>query len=393
MIKLFISTTLLSLFAAIPSFADQTDDYLLAEMAKHKIPGAVLKVIRDGKEIKMASFGFANLELQVKTKPETVFEIGSITKQFTATCILLLQQDGKLSVDDKIGKYLRNIPDTWTNVTVSHLLTHTSGIKSYTGLSGFELTQHFMHDEFIRALASHPLEFQPGDSWKYSNSGYSLLGYIVENVSEKKYWEFLRERILRPLGMNSTTDRNPQVIITNRADGYERKNEMHINRDYDLTDVFSAGAIVSTVGDLAKWNAALDSDKLLTPASKEVAWKPQYLNDGKATKYGFGWFIDTVEGHSNVGHGGSTSGFSASLQRFPDDKLAVILLTNTDEQIATTRAKKIATFYFQGGGGSVLRPLEGISAFGKLSVQKDSNTSPTRIRSSQRPVTQLLSVI
>jgi len=347
MIKQLIVTALFLSLGTGAVCADQTDDYLLAEMAKHKIPGAVLKVIRDGKEIKTASFGFANLELQVKTKPETVFEIGSITKQFTATCILLLQQDGKLSVDDKIGKHLRNIPDAWTNVTIRHLLTHTSGIKSYTGLSGFELTQHFMRDEFIKALANHPLEFQPGDSWKYSNSGYSLLGYIVENVSEKKYWESLRERILQPLGMNSTTDRNPQVIITNRADGYERMNEAHINRDYDITDVFSAGAIVSTVGDLAKWNASLDSDKLLTPASKTAAWTEQKLNDGKPTKYGFGWFVDTVEGHVNIGHGGSTSGFSASFQRFPDDKLAVILLTNIDEQIATSLAKKIATFYFQ----------------------------------------------
>src|SRR5439155_26140763 len=139
----------------------------------------------------------------------------------------------------------------------------------------------------------------------------------------------------------------PSNIITNRADGYEQTNHILLNRDYDLTDVFSAGAIVSTVGDLAKWNAALDCESILTAASKEQMWTAANLNNGKPTKYGFGWFIDSVEGHKNIGHGGSTSGFSASIQRFPDDKLAVIILTNTDEQIATTLVKKNASFYIK----------------------------------------------
>jgi CubicO group peptidase (beta-lactamase class C family) len=150
------------------------------------------------------------------------------------------------------------------------------------------------------------------------------------------------------LGMAATTDRLPRTIIPNRASGYEQTNHAWINRDYDLTDIFSAGAIVSTVGDMAKWNAALDAEDLLQAATEELMWTPAKLNNGKRTKYGFGWFLDEVEKHKNIGHGGSTCGFSASIQRFPDDKLAVILLTNTDEQIATALAKKIATFYFAG---------------------------------------------
>jgi CubicO group peptidase (beta-lactamase class C family) len=146
--------------------------------------------------------------------------------------------------------------------------------------------------------------------------------------------------------MTKTTDRCPAAIIPNRAHGYEQTNRVWINRDYDLTDVFSAGAMVSTVGNLAKWNIALDGDELLNAATKPAMWTAAANTQSRAAKYGFGWFIDVVEGHNNVGHGGSTSGFSASLQRFPDDKLAVIILTNTDEQIATTLAKKIATFYF-----------------------------------------------
>jgi CubicO group peptidase (beta-lactamase class C family) len=330
----------------ITARADQVDDYVREEMSKRKIPAVVLKVVHAGHELKTAAYGFANLELSVPATTDSVFEIGSITKQFTASCILVLQQDGKLSVEDRIGKYLPDIPLAWTNVTIRHLLTHTSGIRSYTGLDGFALTKRLTQAQFMESISRQALEFQPGESWKYSNTGYNLLGYLTENVSGKSYWQFLRERILEPLNMNATTDRNPGILIANRVAGYEQTNHLHINRDYDLTDVFSAGAMVSTVGDLAKWNTALDSETVLTSMSKKAAWSPQLLNNGQATSYGFGWFVETVEGRRNVGHGGSTSGFNASVQRFPDDRLLVILLTNTDESVGTTLARKVGGFYF-----------------------------------------------
>lgn len=307
-----------------------------------------LRIIQDGKVAKTATYGLANLELNVAVKPETVFEIGSITKQFTAAGILLLAQDGKLSVDDPISRYLKNTPAAWTNITIRHLLSHTSGIKSYTGLIGFELTRHLTQEQFIRAIGGHPLEFQPGESWKYSNTGFNLLGYIIENVTDKKYWDFMNERIFGPLEMTATRERRPGDIIPNRAAGYEQTNHVWINRDYDLTDVFAAGAIVSNIGDLAKWNAALEGEAILNASSKEQMWTPTKLKDGKMTKYGLGWFIERVEGHRNIGHGGATSGFSASIQRFPDDKLVVILLSNTDEQIGTTLARHVVRFYFGG---------------------------------------------
>jgi D-alanyl-D-alanine carboxypeptidase len=333
---------------ALPAPADPTDDFIHGEMESHRIPAVVLTVIRDGQPVKTAAYGCANLELKVPATPETVFEIGSLTKQFTAAGILLLAQEGRLSVDDKLAKHLPEIPPAWTNMTLRHLLHHTSGIRSYTGLDGFELTRHQTREQFIRKLAGQPIEFPPGEKYKYCNSGYSLLGYVIEAASGKGYWEFTAERVFRPLGMNATTDRNPQKIIPNRASGYEQTtNHVHINRDYDLTDVFSAGAIVSTVGDLAKWNAALDSDTLLTAASKELWWTPGKLNDGKAIDYGFGWRIGAQDGHRTIRHSGSTSGFSASLQRYPDENLAVIILTNTDEQIATKLADKVATFFFK----------------------------------------------
>ena len=326
--------------------ADQADNYLNSEMASHRIPGAALVVIRDGRQIKNSVYGLANLELNVPVKTNTVFEIGSITKQFTAAGILLLAQEGKLSVDDKISAHLKDTPAAWTNITVRHLLTHTSGVKSYTGLDGFALTRHLSQQEFIRAIGAHPLEFEPGASWKYCNTGYNLLGFLIQNMSGENYWDYMRKRIFQPLGMYETYDRRPGAIIPNRAAGYEQTNHLWVNRDYDLTDVFSAGAIAATAQDLGKWNAALDADQLLKGPTKALMWTPTKLNDGTATKYGFGWYVDSVEGHRNIGHGGSTSGFSASIQRFPGDHLAVILLTNTDEQIATTLAKKIASFYF-----------------------------------------------
>jgi D-alanyl-D-alanine carboxypeptidase len=330
----------------VSSQADQVDDYLKAQMADHRIPGLAITVIQNGKLVKTAAYGLANLELKVPVSADTVFEIGSVTKQFTAAAILLLAQEGKLSVEDPISKYLKGTPDAWANITIRNLLSHTSGLKSYTGLDGFALTRHLTQEQFIHEIVKQPMEFEPGDSWKYCNTGFNLLGYIIENVSGTNYWAFLRARILQPLGMSATTDRAPGVIITNRASGYEQTNHMHINRDYDLTDVFAAGALVSTVGDLAKWNAALDSDSPLTAASKDLMWTPVKLKNGKPTKYGFGWFIEPLDGRGNIGHGGSTSGFSASIQRFPDEHLAVIILTNTDEQIATTLAKKVAGFYF-----------------------------------------------
>jgi D-alanyl-D-alanine carboxypeptidase len=327
--------------------ADRVDRYVKAQMAGHRIPGVALKIVRDGKVIKTAAYGLANVELDVRTKPEMVFEIGSITKQFTAAGILLLAQEGKLTVNDRISKHLKGTPAAWAEVTIRNLLTHTSGIKSYTGLDGFQIWRHLTQAQFIEKIGKEAMEFTPGSSWKYCNTGYNLLGYIIENVSGKNYWDFMSERIFQPLGMNATTNRLPRLVITNRASGYEQTNKVWINRDSDLTEIFAAGAIASTVEDLVKWNAALDGEELLTSASKEQMWTPVKLNDGTIKKYGFGWNVDAVEGHKNIGHGGSTSGFSASLQRFPGDGLAVIVLTNTDEQIASTMARKIATFYFR----------------------------------------------
>jgi CubicO group peptidase (beta-lactamase class C family) len=279
-----------------------------------------------------------------------VFEIGSVTKQFTAAGIMTLVQQGKLSVDDKISQHLTNTPPIWKDITVRHLLTHTSGIKSYTGLDGFELSKHLTQEQFIERVGAFPLEFQPGEKWSYCNTAYNLLGFIIENLSGKNYWDYMGEKIFGPLAMSSTTNREPSILIPNRADGYEKdKNGKMINRDYDLTDIFSAGAIVSTLGDMAKWDAALNTDEIVSEASKNAMWTATKFNDGTIKNYGFAWYVDALDGHKNIGHSGSTSGFSASFQRFPDDKMTIILFCNSGESgIATTLAKQIAKFYFNG---------------------------------------------
>lgn len=329
------------------ALADKVDSLLKDEMQKHQIAGLSLAVVKDGRQIKTSAYGKANLEWDVPATTDTAFEIGSITKQFTAACILLLVQDGKLSLDDKISQHLKNTPSGWSNITVRHLLTHTSGIRNYTVLDGFELRNHLTQEKFIQLLGAQAVAFQPDDQWSYCNSGYSLLGYIIENVSGQNYWDFLRVRILTPLGMTATRERTPGAVIPRRAAGYELTNHVPINRDYDLTDVFSAGAIVSSVLDMAKWDAALNGETLLTAASKELWWTPTKLNTGKVQNYGFGWFLDPLKGHKNIGHGGATSGFSCSIQRFPDDHLSVIVLTNADELgVATSLAKKVAEVYF-----------------------------------------------
>jgi CubicO group peptidase (beta-lactamase class C family) len=339
---------LLTCAGVFRSAADKVDAKIAEEMKAHPIPGLVLEVIRHGKCIKREGYGFANLEWRARAQPEDVFEIGSITKQFTAAGILLLAQEGKLSVDDLLSQHLTNTPDIWKGIKLRHLLTHTSGLPNYTLIDGFELRQHLTQAQFIQLLGAHPLNFQPGEKWSYCNSGFNLLGYIIENVSGTNYWTFMEDRIFGPLGMHSTTNRDPRDILPHRASGYETdKAGRYINRDYDLTDIFAAGAIVSTVDDMAKWSASLTAHTLLTADSEKEMWTPVHLNNGSIHQYGFGWFLSPLDGHVNIGHSGSTSGFSASFQRFPEDDLEVIVLTNANEDgVATKVAKDVARLYF-----------------------------------------------
>ncbi len=338
---------LLLLTAAVQ--ADPIDDYVRSILAERHAPGVAVAVIKSGKIVKLKGYGLASVEFQVPVTTETVFEIGSVSKQMTAAGIMLLVEDGKVSLDAPISTYLPNTPEAWKDVTVRHLLTHTSGVKSYSSLDGFELSRRVKIDGFIKQLAPHPLEFTPGERNIYSNSGFNLLAYIIETQSGKPYMQFMRESIFAPLGMTKTADRDPQFIIPNRAVGYEWSIDRLTGRDGSLTDLMGAGSIVSTISDMVKWDAALNGKNFLKPESRAEWWKQFVFNNGKPSVYGFGWRISDVRGHKLIGHTGQTAGFGAANFRYVDDGLSVIVLTNLGEiglggQIAT----HVAKFYAPG---------------------------------------------
>lgn len=326
--------------------ADQVDDYVRTVMAERHAPGVAVTVIKNGQVVKMKGYGVASVEFSVPVTTDTVFEIGSVSKQMTAAGIMLLVEDGKVKLDAPISTYLPNTPEAWKDVTVRHLLTHTSGVKSYTSLDGFELFRHLKTDEFIKALSPHPLEFTPGEKNIYSNSGFTLLGHIIQTVSGKPYMQFMRERIFTPLGMTKTADRDPQFIIPNRAAGYEWEIDHLEGRDGVLTDLMGAGSIVSTIADMAKWDAALNGKNFLKPDSRAEWWKQFTFNNGKPSPYGFGWRISDIRGHKLIGHTGQTAGFGAANFRYVDDGVTVIVLTNLGEiGLGGQIAARIAKFY------------------------------------------------
>jgi CubicO group peptidase (beta-lactamase class C family) len=338
--------------------ADRVDDYAHQFMTERHIPGAAIAVMKNGKVVKIKGYGVASLEHNVPVSTDTVFEIGSVSKQMTAAAIMLLVEEGKVSLDEKISAYLPNTPESWRDVTVRHLLTHSSGIKSYSSLDGFELLKRLNVADFIKLLSPHPLEYIPGERNIYSNTGFSLLAYIIEARSGKPYIEFMRERIFRPLGMNKTDDRDPEYIILNRATGYEWRGDRYAGRSWDLTDLKGAGSIVSTINDMVKWSIGLDGGSFLKPASKAEWWKRFTFNDGKPSVYGFGWRISDVRGHRLTGHTGQTAGFTSANFRYPDNGITVTVLTNTGETgNGGLMAARIAKFYVPSMSLSAMKPI------------------------------------
>lgn len=302
--------------------------YLETEMKAQQIPGVALAVIRNGEIVLAKGYGYANVEHQTPVKPETIFQSGSMGKQFTATAVMLLMEDGKLAIDDKITKYFPDSPDSWRNITIRHLLTHTSGMTDYP--EGFDFRRDYTEDELYQRAKQIPLAFQPGDKWSYSNLGYVMLGILIHKVSGKFYGDFLNERVFKPLGMSSTRVISEADIIPNRAAGYrleknELKNQNWVSPSLNTT---ADGALYMNVYDMARWDAALYGEKLLKRSSLEQMWTPVKLNNGQTHPYGFGWALGNVSGHRMVQHGGSWQGFKAQIIRYVDDKLTIVLFAN-----------------------------------------------------------------
>ncbi len=327
---------------------EAVDAYVRGAMEKKHVPGVSVAVVRDGKVVLAKGYGLADAEQDVPATAETVYQLASVTKTFTAGAVMMLVKDGKLSLDDRIGDRLKDLPEAWKVVTVRQLLTHTSGIKSYTSVKDFHTMarRDFAPREILDLMAKEPLEFPPGERWQYSNTGYFLLGLLIEEASGRPYAEFMAERIFRPLGMARTRVNDLKAIIPGRARGYARDGETLVNGEYvSPTQPFSAGALVSSVADMAKWDATLSAATLLDRATLDAMWTPAKLNGGGAADYGLGWQVVETNGHRTVAHGGGIPGFSTQILRFPDDKLSVVVLTNLEGGHAGGMARGIAVLF------------------------------------------------
>jgi CubicO group peptidase (beta-lactamase class C family) len=322
------SLALFALISAAHAQTDRIDDYVKTQMDLQKIPGMSIAVMRNGEIVKAKGYGLANVELNVQAKPETVYQSGSMGKQFTATAVMMLVEEGKLALDAKISKYLPDSPESWSNITVRNLLTHTAGMTDYP--KDFDFRRDYTEAELLKKAQAIPLAFAPGEKWSYSNLGYVTLGILISKVSGKFYGDFLQERIFKPLGMNATRIINESDIIPNRASGYrmqkgELKNQAWVSPTLNTT---ADGSLYFTVIDLAKWDAALYTEKLLKKSSLDQMWTPVKLNNGLPRPYGFGWSFGQVRGHKIIEHGGAWQGFTTHIARYVDDKLTVVVLTN-----------------------------------------------------------------
>lgn len=346
-IRVSVASVALFLLAAIAAAQDLTpkfDEYLNAVAAKQHFSGSVL-VARDGKIIFSKGYGLANVELDVPNTPQTKFRLGSITKQFTATAILLLQERGKLSVSDPICKYIDNCPAAWSEVTVHHLLSHTGGIPNFTSFPDYmpKMMMPVTTQEMIARFRDKPLDFKPGEKWSYSNSGYFLLGAIIEKVSGESYETFLRKNIFDPLKMTATGYDHFETILKNRATGYSLTMGKMVNSAFlDMTQPYSAGSLYSTVEDLFAWNEALYSGRVLAAKSFEAMTTPVKNN------YAYGLGVETKGNRKMIAHGGGINGFVTFLARFPEEKLTIVVLRNTDYGLAGPGklAQDLAAIFF-----------------------------------------------
>jgi len=326
--------------------ATRVDRVVKAAMSTYKIPGVSLAVLRNGKIILLKSYGLANVEHQVPVKPETIFQSGSIGKQFTAAAIMILAQENKLSLDDKVSKYFPDAPASWKDITVWNLLTHTSGLGDYP--PDIDLRRDYTEEQFFESFKKAPLEFAPGTNWNYSNVGYVTLGILIRKVTGKYYGDFLQERVFRPLGMTTARVISEEDIISNRASGYRLVNGELKNQEWvsPSTNSTADGSLYFSILDMAKWDAALYTDTPLTQASRNRIWTPAQLSDGTTKGYGFGWHILDLHGHRLIVHGGAWQGFKTHMLRFMDTKLTIIFLTNSWETRDFKLARALgASFY------------------------------------------------
>ena len=335
----------------------KADEFMNASVRVNHFTGTVL-IARDGQPIISKGYGMADYELNVANSPQTVFRLGSITKQFTAMAIMMLQERGKLSVADPICKYLEKCPAAWQPVTIRNLLTHTSGVPNYTDTPDFfekEATAPYTSAGLVDVFRDKPLRFAPGEKYEYSNSGYHLLGLIIEKTSGAPYARFLSENIFKPLGMKSTGYDDSRALVPNRARGYIQTGDSFVNASYlNMAIPYAAGALYSTTEDLLRWDQALYTERLVSRKSLDEMFVP-FRDAGPGIGYAYGWNVGKRFDRQMTAHGGGINGFSTHIIRFPTDHVTVIVLANSENARSSGIANNLAAIVF---GAKYTIPVE-----------------------------------
>jgi CubicO group peptidase (beta-lactamase class C family) len=322
--------------------ATRIDDFVRAEMARQGIPGVAVGIVNKGR-VTTKGYGLANVELDVPASDSTVFQSGSLGKMFTATAVMLLVEDGKLSLSDPLTKFFPDAPPPWKSITVRNLLNHTSGIPDYT-TSAFNYRADYGEDQLARLAFALSPEFAAGSRWNYSNTGYALLGFIIHKVSGQFYGDVLATRVFRPLGMATARVISEEDIVRNRAAGYRHENGQLKNQEWVAPQLNTTadGSLYWSVKDLVAWDTAVMQRKILKPESWNEILTPVRLKSGKTYPYGMGWSLDERGGKPLQNHGGAWQGFRTQLSRFIGDSLDIIVLTNTAEANPAAIADGIA---------------------------------------------------
>jgi len=320
--------------------ADGTDDFVRAQMKAQNIPGLSLAVVKDGVVIKAAGYGVADRKTNTPATPETVYKIASVSKQFIATGIMLLAQEGRLGVDDPVKKFIADAPAAWTRITIRHLLTHTAGLVREP--PAFNPFRADTDADLIKSAYATPLVFTPGEKWQYSNLGYVMLAEIMTRVSGQPWSQFMTEKVFRPSGMSATRTTTTDPLV-NKATGYSDNDKLIDAPDWPA--VRAGGAFLSTVLDLARWDAVLRTNTILSEATRAQMWSPMTLNDRTPALYGFGWHISRSGARRQVWHSGGLPGFKAKYHRYIDDGVSVIILMNIDDADDDSIALGVAELY------------------------------------------------
>src|SRR5438093_5951595 len=306
--------------------------YVQSELERQHIPGLSLAVLRGDRVVLSRGFGFANVELHVPASDSTVYQSGSMGKQFTAALVEMLVDNRRLRLDDSIVHWFPEGAGAWQGITVRHLLTHTSGVAEYTD-STFNYRKDYTEDELVKFAAARPLDFRPGERWSYSNTGYLLLGALIHRVSGRFYGDLLRDSVFKPLGMNDARVISEADIVPNRAAGYRLEKGALKNQEWvaPTLNTTADGALYFTMRDLARGAVAMNQRRVPSAAALDTAWTPVRLSDGANYPYGFGWYLLPQRGQRRISHTGSWQGFKTVIARYPKPGITVIVLANLAE--------------------------------------------------------------